>query len=858
MKKLLLTFCLLLSVFLCAQGTWYQKANLGITTDARSQAAGFELNGYGYIGTGYNGTQKNDFWKYDPVANTWTQIVNFPGTARSGATGFSVNGYGYMGLGFDGAGPYVNDFYKYDPAGNSWTPVANFPGTARELAAAFVIGSYAYVGTGTDGTNTYTDFYQYDPVGDAWTTKTSFTGTARCGATGFAVSGMGYFALGKNATSSTYYNTMYQYNPTGNSWTAKTSYTGAARAGASAFVINSFGYVGTGESANNATLYNNFYKYDPAGNSWSAIANFIGFPASYTNGFAIGNYGYCGMGYASGSQVNTWYMYDLCSLSATITPTSPSCNGGSNGSAFVTTSNGTSPFTYSWNTGGTTSAISTIAAGNYTVTVNDAGGCSKTATVTVTQPTALVGTVTTITNASCNSMCNGKINVSASGATPPYTYVWTPSVSSTTTATGLCAGTYTIKISDSKGCSNTNTATVTQPTALTASLTSANASNVCTCDGSASISPSGGTPAYTYAWSPGGKTTSAVTGLCGGTTYSITVTDSKGCSLTNTVSILPAPMNVSTTCISVSCNGLCDGSTAVTITGGNSPYTYSWSNGATTSSVSGLCAATYSLTITDADGCTKQTTCTINSPATLQVFSTNTSAVTTACSCNGSMSANVIGGTTPYTYLWSNGCTKSACTGLCSAGQYSVQVTDASGCTAIKSPITVNGSAQFKIDSMTSYPATCSSCPNGSATVYVTTGMPTYTYAWSPGGATTQTATGLVPGTYTICVTDANNCKKCDTITVQNATGINAMSENNLLRVYPVPAKSQLFIELALPSPSSGEIRMYDMFGKEVYRSVSSSVAHSSIDVSSLGEGLYELRITTGEMTVTKKIILSR
>ncbi len=515
-----------------SQGSWIAKANLGTATNGRSKGAAFVINGLGYIGTGYNGTAKNDFWQYDPMANVWTQKANFGGSARYGAIGFAVNGDGYIGTGF--ASPnFMKDMWKYNVSGNSWTQVGDFGGSGRMDATCFVIGNRVYAGTGQTSSNVLNDFWQYNPGSDTWTSKANFGGTARSNATGFAVGGKGYVCLGRNFNSGTYYNNIFQYDTTANTWTARANFTGAAREGASAFVIGNYAYVGTGGSNNLGTLYNDFYKYDPAGNAWSAIATFIGSLRSHSNGFSIGNFGYVGMGY-TGGQVNSFYQYDMCSITNTVTPTNVSCNGGSNGSVNLTVSGATSPLTYLWSNASTSEDISGLSAGSYSVLITDANTCTSTNTVAITAPVAISNTVT-LTHLQCFGDSSGSVDLTVSGGISAYTYLWSNNAT-TQDVSGLDAGSYNVLITDANGCKDTAFAILTQPTALAYSVTSSPASCSTCADGGASATVSGGTSPYTYAWTPSGKTTQSVTGLLPGQ-YTVCITDSSGCSACDTVSI---------------------------------------------------------------------------------------------------------------------------------------------------------------------------------------------------------------------------------------------------------------------------------------------------------------------------------
>lgn len=847
---LLLTAHCLLPAFSFAQlGSWSAKANyLGA---GRTSAVGFSIGSYGYIGTGNTGITAKDFWRYDPAANSWSQMSDFGGTARYGAAGFSIGNSGYMGTGYDGAG-YKNDFWKYDVAGNSWTPIANFGGTARFYAAGFSIGTDGYVGTGMNGSVAYNDFWQYNSLTDTWVPKANFTGSVRADCFAFAISGKGYIGCGRNFAGTTFYNTFYEYDPIANSWTPRANFGGTVREGASAFVIGNYGYAGTGSISNFSTQYTDFYKYDPVGNAWTAVATFIGTARTNAAAFAVGNYGYLGTGYAGAGFTATFYQYDLCGITTTVTATAPSCNGGSNGSVNLTVSNATNPLTYSWSNASTVQDPTGLSAGGYTVTVTDGAGCTKTTTVTVTQPTVLAGNVTTVTNASCYSMCNGKITVAASGATPPYTYSWSPSVSSTATASNLCAGNYSVTITDSKGCTALLDTVITQPSALVAAAGGTNATSGCSCDGAVNATVTGGTAPFTYLWSTG-CTTSICSNICGNNSaYTVTATDSKGCSVMDTVSILPTPMIVTISCTNISCNGGSDGSSTVSVSGGASPYSYSWNTGATSATITGLSQGCYTVTITDADGCTQMNTCCVAMPAVLQVFNINTTANSSGCLCDGTVSANVVGGTTPYTYNWSSGCTTMSCTGVCS-GIYTVSVTDAMGCTATKTT-TVTGPMPFLIDSVNSSPASCPTCNNGSATATISGGTGPFTYAWTPSGQNTQTATGLLPGNYTVCVTDADNCTLCDSIYVGSVVGINEISSSTMY-VSPNPSSGEFTIYNA--QCTMCDLEIYNIMGEKIY---SDKIANRKSYIAHLNfhEGIYFLKIKSENAVITKKIILNR
>lgn len=455
----------------------------------------------------------------------------------------------------------------------------------------------------------------------------------------------------------------------------------------------------------------------------------------------------------------------LFTVSATPNPASTTlnCNGDCSGTLLANISGGVATYSYAWTNGATTASITGLCAGGYTLTATDGNGCTATTNVTFIAPSTLSVSIAQI-NASCSGGCNGSISATASGGTAGYTYAWQPGGQTTSAIAGQCAGNYTITVTDSKGCANTQTVALTAPSAVTASFSTNNVSCSGACDGSATATPSGGTGAYTYSWT-GGQTTSTATGLCAGF-YNILINDANGCSspLYGVNIWQPAVLNSFISSATSSCN-LCTGSASVNTSGGTQPYTYLWSpGGQTTSAATGLCVGNYSVAITDANGCTNSVTLAITSQINVAMSKSGPS-VSCAGSCDASATATPSGGGTPYTFSWTGGQTTSTVTGLC-AGGYTVSVTDNTGCV---STATVSFSAPPAItNTMTSASASCGLC-NGSATVAAAGGTGALTYSWSGFPVqTTASATGLCPGDYTVTVSDANNCTATNTVTIAN------------------------------------------------------------------------------------------
>jgi len=258
---------------------------------------------------------------------------------------------------------------------------------------------------------------------------------------------------------------------------------------------------------------------------------------------------------------------------------------------------------------------------------------------TVTQPTAISGS-TVVTNVACNGGSTGAINLTPTGGTAPYTFLWNGGAT-TEDRTGLAAGSYSVTITDANGCTGVVNATVTQPTVLTASTTVTNVACNGGSNGSAAVSVSGGTAPYNYAWS-NNATTAIITGIAAGT-YSVVITDANSCSITRNFTVTqPTAMTATVTQTNVTCNGGNNGSATVNVTGGAGGYTYLWSNNATTASINGLTAGVYNVTITDANACTIVKTVTITQSSAIAA---PTGASTQSYNAGDTLNALVVTGT---------------------------------------------------------------------------------------------------------------------------------------------------------------------------------------------------------------------
>jgi gliding motility-associated-like protein len=359
---------------------------------------------------------------------------------------------------------------------------------------------------------------------------------------------------------------------------------------ANAFVINSDFQksCGWGHTVNmnggSALFSNDFYNFDSTITNVTSGQNSA---AYWMNGPGGECYGWSVMG--------LYYQTTSCitcggSLAVNAVSQNVLCNGQCMGTATVTPTSGTAPYTYSWSNTETTQVITGLCAGNYSVTVTDSANHTATAAVVITQPPVLTASASAVSSA-CGGN-TGAASVSASGGTPGYTYYWNPTGQTTQTATGLGAGNYTITITDVNGCTTAQTASITSGS-LTATATG---STVCAGQ-TATLTASGGT---NYSWSTGATTAAIAVAPAVTTTYSVIVSTGS-CSDTATTAVIVNPSPVVSAGNNVT---VCAGSAvALTASGGN---TYSWNNGQTTSSITVNPAATTSYTVvaTNGSGCT--------------------------------------------------------------------------------------------------------------------------------------------------------------------------------------------------------------------------------------------------------------
>jgi len=656
----------------------------------------------------------------------------------------------------------------------------------------------------------------------------------------------------------------------------------------------------------------------PYSYTWSNLAN-----TANNTGLSAGTYSVTVIDDNQCTVSNSFTVTEPQAMNISVSSTDADC-GQSNGSATANVSNGASPYTYNWSSGDSGSTANNLAGGSYSLTVTDDNGCQETTNVKVNSVGGPALSVTNTTDASCNNTADGSASVSATGGTQPYTYVWSNGDTSSSIS-NVTGGSYTVTVYDDNQCSDTKTINISEPAPINVAVSSSPAS--CNqSDGSASVNASNGSQPYDYNWSNGNQT-SSISGVSAGS-YSVTVTDDNNCSTVQNATITnPDAPNISANVTDVDCDGNANGSIDLTVSGGSTPYDYSWSNGNQTEDLTNVGSGTYTVTVTDDSNCIATKLETIDEPSAINVTA-NAINDATCGNQNGSATASASGGTGAFSYTWSNNMSGPTINNI-SGGTYQVTVTDGNGCTATSAAIVEStpdvdlsysnisddpcgqaegavtvvpngGQAPYSYswsnganaavlkdltagnyvvtltdnnncteidtvqiqgsDSLTVSSGTkpdTSGQGQGTAFVDVQGGTAPYSYNWSNGMAG-DTITGLSTGAYEVTITDANNCSKTETVQV-GVVGIAEQEEKTSVAVYPNPTTGQFKVVLNGERTRDYSVNIYNTIGERVYSRTNVMLNQQEslkIDLSDQAAGIYILKLADEEAAVTKRIIV--
>ena len=458
------------------------------------------------------------------------------------------------------------------------------------------------------------------------------------------------------------------------------------------------------------------------------------------------------------------------------------CNLGNDGNISVNVAGGVPPYELLWSNNANTPTITNLTAGEYSLSVTDSWNCISQSTFTLTEPSTSLELTALATNVNCNNAGDGFVDLTVSGGTPPYEYLWSNGAV-TQDISSLTPGNYSVTVTDANGCTAEITKTLFESMIVTAQIKPVSCYGLQ--DGGINVSVYGGTPTYNYHWISG-ENTEDLNNLLPAV-YTITVSDAGGCVSTKNFEVTQPqyPLAQSYTLQNVKCKNDTTGIIDLTITGGTEPYSYIWSNNRFSQDLTNVAAGYYEVTIEDARDCKLDTFATITEPLTAMELDWTKTDILCFGQNNGAINITLQGGISPYLFLWSNGAISEDLTNIY-AGEYSFTATDQNNC-ILKDTIRIDQPQtpiQFFVEKNN---VTCNSANDGSISVTVSGGTPTYNYLWTNGG-TDYYVNNLSPNNYTLEVTDFNNCIKDTTILIIepfaiefsfNMTAVSCYGENN-------------------------------------------------------------------------------
>ncbi len=434
-------------------------------------------------------------------------------------------------------------------------------------------------------------------------------------------------------------------------------------------------------------------------------------------------------------------------------------------------------YTFAWSNSMASATISGLAPDTYMVTVTDCNNCTATESVVIESFDCTDFTVgAAVTNLTCNGDDSGAISLAPTG-TMPYTYAWSVMGLSGSNPDGLSAGTYSYTVTDGNACTFTETLTVTEPDALTATVSTTSISAIGADDGTATAMASGGTPDYTYDWGAFGMG-AMITDLAPGV-YEVTITDDNGCTTVSEGEVSAVDCSnfqiIDIISETVTCAGGLNGNAGIVVAGGTLPISYQWDDPdlQDTPVAIDLRAGTYTVLVTDGNGCTLTSMVDVEEPIDLTFEFAQVDTVSCFGGSDGGIVVMPSGGTPDYTYAWDVvPMTTGTLTDLVS-GTYCCTITDDNGCTT-SGCVTIPQPEVLELFVMGDTALNCFGDLSGTINYFATGGNPNagYTYEWTPdvGGGMTLTLEDLPAGTYTGTVTDGKGCSGTTTIEITQPT----------------------------------------------------------------------------------------
>ncbi len=464
--------------------------------------------------------------------------------------------------------------------------------------------------------------------------------------------------------------------------------------------------------------------------------------------------------------IQTLLIEDVGELNAIITNHSdPLCHGDANASISILLTDGNPQYSIDWGTGSTTSmtnnhTITNLSHGFYSITVSDANSCQDIVEISLDNPPILTAEITDVNNQYCANL--GSATISANGGTTPYQFHWPPNAGgvNNNSANELSEGTYIVTINDSNNCETTQSITIQNINNLSISIDGQHISCYGGNDGSAEVvSISGADYPVFYEWNQG-SINPGISGLGAGT-YNVTVTDNNSCQAIAEISLNePSEIQVQVVTNDANCNGTA-GTSTLSSSGGTPPYNYLWPDNSISNFNNNLQPGNYIVSITDANNCLQTAEVNISLIGSIAVQISQTSQISCFGYSDAALSSSATGNS-PFNYNWSNGSSSQNISNI-PAGQYSVTVTDNWGCTG-EASYTVSQVSEIN-PIFTRINVSCYNYSDGAASVVANGGNPPYTYIWSTGVQGSQIS-NLTAGTYSVSITDSNQCTAVGNISV--------------------------------------------------------------------------------------------
>ena len=499
-----------------------------------------------------------------------------------------------------------------------------------------------------------------------------------------------------------------------------------------------------------------------------------------------------------------------------------SCFGYADGAIELQISGGNAPYSFDWSNGDTFVLIDSLVTATYFVFVTDANTCVISDSIFVNQPLSDIQISSVITNTSCSYSVDGAIDISVSGGSTPYTFLWNNSLT-TEDLTYIDPGNYNLIVSDASSCGFSSQFLVQSPDSIGIVVLVDSVSCNGMSDASAVLNITGGTAPFAIQWF-NNTIDNTIQNIAIGT-YSVDVIDSNNCFQSQSFSVFePLVLSIALAPIDISCFGENDGVISPLVIGGNGGYSYLWNNADSSAVTDSLTAGIYNLTVTDVKNCSAISYGIISEPSAIYQ-TTNVSHVSCYGLANGMIDLSVLGGVTPYSFDWSNGTTNEDLSNVV-ADIYTLNIIDANNC-IVNVTDTINEPIAPILINDSIIEINCSNASNGSILLDVTGGTSPYSYVWS-SGQNTAYINQLSPGQYSVLVLDDKGCS-------ENYSTI-------LGSVNPI-TKSEVVIDESCLGANNGSIALQIDGGFPPY-AIQWQTGDTGLSLQGLGSGSYFVSIT--------------